>query len=64
MEIKIAKLKKNNASPLVLVTIFFVHMAWNSKRKKEVEEGGREGREKGRGMEERQKERRKIENTA
>lgn len=48
----------------MLVTIFFVHMAWNSKRKKEVEEGGREGREKGRGMAERQKERRKIENTA
>lgn len=44
----------------MLITIFFAHMAWNYKRKKEVEEGGR-GKKKGRVMEERQKERRKIE---
>lgn len=45
----------------MLVTIFFAHMAWNYKRKEAVEEGERE-RRRGGGMEERQKERRKIEN--
>ena len=52
------KKKKKKASPLVLVTIFFAHMAWNYKRKEAVEEGGRERRRGG----EWRKDRRKIEN--